>query len=786
MRCFTFWALTCGLALGPVTANLRAAPVAAEQPDTVVRQRFNIAPQALSSALEVFSEQSGVVVEIAAPVNASLTTRGLRGSFTLPEAMRQLLAGHGLKARFAKTNRVQIVRDDGDDAPVYNLRPIEVVGTRNRGYATVRTAAATRTDTPLRDTPQSISVVTRDVIADQSMQSMADVVRYIPGVSMGQGEGHRDAPTIRGNSSTADFFVDGVRDDAQYFRDLYNVERVEALKGSNAMIFGRGGGGGVINRVSKEPQWAPGRVISVSGGSHQHRRATADLAQPLSDVFAARFNGMYENSRSFRHEASLERHAVNPTVLIALGESTSFNAAYEYFGENRTVDRGIPSFNGRPSLTARNTFFGIADSSYAHAYVHTAGTLLEHKTGALTIRNRSRFTDYDKFYQNSYASSAVNPAGTQVTLGAYNNATLRRNMFNQTDVIAQARTGSLQHTLLAGAEFGRQRSNNFRETGYYNNTATSLIVDFTQPAIAAPITFRQSATDADNRAVVTIGAAYVQDQLTISRYLQAILGLRYDRFNVDFHNNRDHSDLSRTDELVSPRAGLILKPFESASLYGSYSVSHLPSSGDQFSSLNATTQTLEPEQFTNYEIGAKWDVGPNLAVTIAAYRLDRSNTSAPDPLDAHKVVQTGSQRTKGIEANLAGDITSSWHVVAGAAIQDAEIMSTTTAARAGSKVALVPEKTFSFWNRYNVRAGLGIGAGIIRQSDMFAAVDNTVTLPGFTRIDGALFVRVTPLVSAQLNVENVLDTKYFATSHGNNNIMPGSGRSLRLTLTTRR
>jgi catecholate siderophore receptor len=221
------------------------------------------------------------------------------------------------------------------------------------------------------------------------------------------------------------------------------------------------------------------------------------------------------------------------------------------------------------------------------------------------------------------------------------------------------------------------------------------------------------------------------------------------------------------------------------SVYGTYSVSYLPSSGDQFSSLTATTQTLEPEQFTNREVGAKWDVRPNLSLTAAVYRLDRTNTTSPDPADPTRVVQTGEQRTTGFELGASGSITRAWQVVGGFASQRARIVSATSAAKAGAKVPLVPHHTLSLWNRVQVTRALGVGLGVVRQSDMFAAIDNTVTLPAFTRADGALFVRLNSSLGAQVNVENLLDERYYATSHGNNNIMPGAKRTLRLSLTAR-
>jgi catecholate siderophore receptor len=262
-------------------------------------------------------------------------------------------------------------------------------------------------------------------------------------------------------------------------------------------------------------------------------------------------------------------------------------------------------------------------------------------------------------------------------------------------------------------------------------------------------------------------------------------GLRYDRFDVEYHNNRTGDDLGRGDALLSPRAGLVLKPARVMSLYGSWSISYLPSSGDQFTSLTATTETLEPERFANREVGAKWDVRPNLSLTAAVYRLDRTNTQAPDPADPAKIVQTGGQRTTGFELGAAGNVTKAWQVVGGFASQNARIVSATSAAKAGARVPLVPHQTVSLWNRVQLASAVGVGLGVIRQSDMFAAIDNTVTLPGFTRADGALFLRINSALGAQVNVENLFDKRYYATSQGNNNIMPGATRTLRLSLTAR-
>jgi catecholate siderophore receptor len=656
--------------------------------------------------------------------------------------------------------------------------------TEPSGYQVATISSATKTPTLLLNTPQSVSIVTQELIKDQSMRSIADVVRYIPGVSAHQGENNRDQVIIRGNSSSADFFVNGVRDDVQYYRDLYNVERVEALKGPNAMMFGRGGGGGVINRVTKEALDTPLHEFSLQGGSFGNKRFATDLDQPFGDRVAFRLNGVYENSDSFRNAVNLERYGFNPTMKITAGSQTEIKLSYEHFRDYRVADRGIPSYLGRPADTDISTYFGNPDVSPVRAVVNLGTAAIEHQEGGLNIRNRTMFGDYDRGYQN-FVPGAVNAAKTLVALTAYNNATARRNIFNQTDLTYGLRTGWIRHTLLGGAEFGRQLTDNFRNTGFFNNTATSVSVSYANPTITTPVTFRQSATDANNHLTTNIAATYVQDQVELSRYVQVIAGVRFDRFDLTYLNNRNGDNLNRVDNLVSPRAGIVFKPVDRVSIYGNYSISYLPSSGDQFSSLTTITQQVKPEQFTNYEVGVKWNVNNYLSLTTAVYRLNRTNTRSVDPNDPTRIVQTGSQRTNGFEAGVNGRITRAWQMVGGYAYQDAFITSATASAIKGAQVGQVPHHTFSLWNNYRIVRRWGAGLGIVRQTDMFAAIDNTVKLPGFTRVDAATYVSLTEKINLQANLENMFNRKYYAYADGNNNISPGSPRAVRVGMTFR-
>ena len=241
---------------------------------------------------------------------------------------------------------------------------------------------------------------------------------------------------------------------------------------------------------------------------------------------------------------------------------------------------------------------------------------------------------------------------------------------------------------------------------------------------------------------------------------------------------------ARTDGNWSPRLGLVLKPQPGLSLYGSFSRSFLPQSGDQFLSLDLTTAALEPERFENFEIGAKWEPSSHLSATVALYRLDRTNTRAAGAV-AGTTVLTGEARSKGLEVELVGKVTPNWQIAAGYSLSDAEIRRTTTAAPAGRKLAQVPRHKATVWNRYAVSEAVGLGLGIVHQSKSFASISNAVSLPAHTRFDAAIFVTLPAGIEAQVNVENLFNTDYFPTAHNDNNISPGAPTTARLTLRKR-
>ena len=646
------------------------------------------------------------------------------------------------------------------------------------GYGIEKTRTATKTETPLIDVPQTVTVLSREQLDDQGVESLNDALRYVPGVVLGQGEGHRDQITLRGQSTTADFFLDGLRDDAQYYRSLYNIDRIEVLKGANALIFGRGGGGGVVNRVSKAPEFNKSRTDFATGvDSFGGWSFAADLDQPLGESFAARLNATYEDFANHRDFYDGHFIGIAPTFGGKLGEATRLVLGYEYADDQRVTDRGVPSLAGAPLNGYDETFFGSASANHSAVQAHIARARLDHDfSDALSANLTAQYAHYDKYYGNVYARGPA--TATMVELEGYNSDTIRKNWTVQGNLVWNAETGVIGHQLLVGFEASDQLTDAKRsEAAFGAALAGRITVPLAQQLSLPSVTF--GASTRSSRAKVRALSAYLQDQIDLGDLVKVVLGLRYDDFRITSTNRINAFGATRSDGKWSPRAGLIIKPRENISLYASYAKSFLPQSGDQFTVLDATTASLAPEEFRNLEAGVKWDLTERLAFTAALFQIDRTNTRANDPVTG-VVVQTGKSRTKGFELAVVGQLAKGLQVTLGYALEDGEITSTTAAAPAGRSLAQLPRHQFSAWGRYDLTDRLGVALGAVRQSQQFATISNAVRLPGFTRIDAALFFKVSDAVQLQLNVENLTDTNYFPSAHTDNNISTGAPLNVRL------
>lgn len=682
------------------------------------------------------------------------------------------------------------------------LDTIQVVGEKEsdtrpvKGYNAKKSSSSTRTDTPLRDTPQSITVIPQDLIKDQSIQSISQAVQYVPGVQAAQGEGNRDALIFRGNATTGDFFLDGLRDDVQTYRDIYNTDRIEVLKGPNGMAFGRGGAGGAINRVTKEAGWDPISELTASYGAYDFKRISGDFGQALNDEVAFRLNAVYEDSGSYRDGVNIERYGFTPTFTIRPDDKTKIVLSAEYFDDKRIADRGVPSQTSGTGTTANlgnrpfrigdeDTFFGNARLSPTETETVAFNARIEHMfDNGVGVKNNTRYAFYDKYYQNVYARSPVSLTGT-VQLGAYRDETKRENLINQTDITYTLNTGSLEHKLLAGAEFAVQDTDNKRLTpaGGENLAPT---FSASNPFVSG-LSFNNVTRNQESS--VTVAGFYLQDQITLSPQWQAIIGLRHDNFDTDFTNLANNTKINVSDNLLSPRAGLIFKPIEPVSLYANYSVSYVPRAGDQLTSLTVTSATFKPEKFINYEVGAKWDINPSLAFTAAVYQLERENVQVADPNNPAQQIIVDGQETKGIELGLTGNITDKWSVFGGVTFQDGEITKQqgagTVAVLKGAELAQTPDRTLSLWNKYEINDMWAVALGVVSVSERLAALPTATTstvMPGYTRYDAAVFGKLSDKLQLQLNIENLTNKEYALFAHNNNNITPGSPITGRATL----
>jgi catecholate siderophore receptor len=728
---------------------------------------FDIPAGPLSVSVPAFEVLTKIKVDVPREIDLSgIATAGVTGRHTLEDALAILLKGTGLAARriapgvYALGLPAQTVRVE-----VFSSAP----------YAAGSTSAATKTATPVMDVPQTVTVIPRALLNDQGAQSIADAVRNAPGVTISQGEGNRDQIVLRGISTNSDFFVNGIRDDQERFRDLYNVESVDVVQGPAAVLFGRGGAGGLVNLSTWRPDRASRSSAALEIGSSSHKRATTQLAVPFGARGVLGLSAMGEDSDGFRQGFFLRRYGINPTAGLELGKHSRLVVGIEHMRDHRLADRGIPSRDGRPVEIDRAQLFGSPTQNDARSGVDSVTTSIEHTFGNGTlVRNVFLAGRYDKSYQNVYPGSAVNTRDT-LALSAYNHDIDRTNVFSQSDIVAHTKTGGLRHTILAGLEAGRQYQDEFRRTA-----ANLVDVPLSDPVrdadfAAAPVTV-------DRRARADVLALYLHDQVQIAPHWKAAAGARLDRFGVQVDSRLGSgSRLERTDIAVSPRAGVIFQPSRAVSIYASYASTFLPSG--QTLGLATNTAELTPENAKNYEVGAKLDVvSRRLQLAAAAFRLDRNNVKNVDPTDPTKLVLTGQQRAEGVSLSIAGDFRR-LRVSAAYAHQRARIVKDIAAAPAGRAVGLVPNDRLSLWATSDVTNRVGLGGGVISQGASRTSFTNQVTLPAYTRTDALVYYRL-GRHRLSLNVENLFDARYYPTANGDNNISPGAPRSLLLSLRT--
>ena len=656
---------------------------------------------------------------------------------------------------------------------------------------------ALRTPTPIIDVPQSLSIVSAEQIAQQGFTTIGDIINYTPGVNNSQGEGHRDSIVFRGVRSTADFFIDGARDDVQYYRPLYNLEQVEILRGPNALLFGRGGTGGILNRVTKKGVLGE-RFTNFQAGANSFGEVSVQVDSNLDtgDTSAFRINAFYENLSNHRDFFDGDRVGINPTAKLELRPGTTLDLSYEYLDHQRFIDRGIPTgADGRPVEAFQEIVFGDPDLNNNELKAHLFRAALQHEFYENLKGNFSAFYgDYDKLYENFYVSTYDQLATPlEATLDGYIDTTQRDNLILSGNIIWQPETGAINHTIIAGGEIIDTASNQDRFNAFWNTTADdNETFAITRPlalsggvgtnasGLATSNSYTTDLND-DTRVGIDVRSLYVQDEIAISEKLDFIVGARYDSFDIKVFNVVANESRNRKDDKVTPRGGLVFKPMENVSLYASYSESFLPRSGEQFANINGNNNQLDPNTFTNLEGGIKWDLRPGLSLTAAVFEIEQSSPQIAD--NNPETLDVIDSEITGFEAQLQGQVTESWYIAAGYSQLEGEQVN--RSGPTGLQPRELPEQMLSLWNTYQVSHSLGLGLGLTHQDDSFINNSNTAFLPSYTRIDAAAFYDISPDFRVQVNIENMTDDLYFPNSHSTHQTTVGRPFNARLTVSRR-
>tara|TARA_B100001029_G_scaffold54367_2_gene43746 strand:+ start:2117 stop:4234 length:2118 start_codon:yes stop_codon:yes gene_type:complete len=639
---------------------------------------------------------------------------------------------------------------------------------------------ALKTPVPVLDVPQTVTIVTDDQIRSQGLREIGDIVRYTPGVNTSQGEGHRDAVVFRGVRSTADFYLDGVRDDVQYYRSLYNVEQVEILRGPNALLFGRGGTGGIINRVTKKA--VLGEMFGgydLGTDSFGALDFAADYNVQTGDNTALRFNIHSDALENHRDHYDGTRFGMNPTVTIALSDKTTMDLSYEYADHERFIDRGIPTINNAPDESLSSIVFGDEDINVTTLEANIMRANVSHKfsetrKGNLAVQSSS----FEKMYRNLYASGYD---GTLVTMDGYLDPTERDNFIVSGNIVSEVVTGSVTHTILVGAELINTENKNHRyDTNWSTTDDDNEVFDISRPmdftvnsaGVATAVNFTnslKSKTESD----IAVTSLFVQDQMDLTGNVKLMIGGRLDSFDITVDDIKNGTSESRTDDRFSPRAGLIYKPQESVSLYMSYSESFLPRSGEQFKALSATSARLDPDVFESTELGLKWAMTDTLSFTAAIF--DSEQTRAAYDNDTGENSEIRGLRVDGIELELRGQVSDKLELAVGYS----SLEGTTSS---GGVAREVPDHTFSLFAKYQVDESFGWALGVTQQGESHIKDNSTLILPEYTRFDFAAYWDVSDDMILRLNVENLTDELYFPHSHSTHQASVGEPLNARVSL----
>ena len=771
--------------IGLVAAGtLQSGAAHAADVASTARKPYAIAAGPLGDVLANFAATAGVKLAFDPALVTARRSGGLQGSYSVDEGFARILAGSGYErvdlgaGAYSLRKTAALVRGDAALPVVQVTAKAEVMA-----YQAVAATSATRIQAPLRDIPQTVNVVTEVLIKDQGARSLQDTLQNVPGVSFHIGDGQRDQAYIRGFDAIGDQYVDGLRDDGLYYRDLSNVAQVEVVKGPAAVLYGRGSSGGIINRVSKKPGSDAVRAVELIVGSYDEKRATFDVGGTVNEVADFRVTGAVERSGSFRKEGFVERESLAPSLALRISADTRLLIQAEKLHDRRVTDMGIPAFQGRPVEVPRDTYYGTANprqDDYSDANVTSGRISLDHRiSDSLALRNHFGTYTYELDRQNTFAAT-VNEAARTASL--LHGATDRQDKgwFNQLELSQKLTVASMGHQLLYGLEIGRQEKD-FQSWNWSVRPTVGLFA----PVLPNLAAFGNAVLANNNLTSMEVSSAYVQDLVTLSPQWKALVGVRHDEFRQKVKDRMaGQADRERTDREWSPRAGVVFQPSDWQAWYLSYSSSFQPS-GETLA-FSAAQAQMAPEETTNLEVGTKLDfLEGRVSATAAVFELERTNIKNTDPV-TKALVAVGTQRTRGVELTMAGEVAPGWQLSAGYAYLDALVTQSVGVqngvALLGTRAALTPKHSANVWLMRELGHGFSLGGGLRHVGERYASPDNLTRLDAYVVSDAVLMYKTKPY-DLTLNVKNLTDKAYFVSGHGASNHLnaPGAPRSVELT-----
>ena len=637
---------------------------------------------------------------------------------------------------------------------------------------------------PIINVPQTVSIITDEDILERGYRAISDIIRYVPGVVTTQGEGHRDALVIRGVRTTADFYQDGIRDDVQYYRSLYNLDQVEVLKGPNALLFGRGGTGGLVNRVSKKA--VLGETFTDLNIGHDSFGAS-DLAIDgnlvVNDSVAFRLNTHSDSLANHRDQYDGKRFGINPTMTFAIDPETTINLSYEYLDHERYIDRGIPTENGAPVDALRGITYGTDGNIHTTEASILRGNLVHNYSNSGKINLTISSNDFNKMYQNLYVNDYD---GTNVELKGYNDVTLR-----ETTTISFSNVNEFNRgTLTVGLDLLETENQNTRFNSYFDNqnSASSGVANsFTATNKSFQIDKDGNRTALDYTSDIKtkahtdleVTSLYLSGNIDLSEQWIMVLGSRYEKVETTINEysvapgrsalTTGSASASRDDSNFSPRLGLIYKPKENISMYLSYSESFIPKSGEQYKSWG-TNAAFDPDVYENTELGFKYDMQSGISLAVS-YFDQKTIKGQEDGIGGSEVI---GMEIDGFEIAVLGQINNQHTINFGLTSLEA------TASAGTGKPKEVPDLTFSLWHTYQANELFELGFGVIYQDEQIIKSEGGPLLPDFTRIDMAMTFSPNESDTVRINIENLGDETYYPHSHSTHQISVGESRNVRI------